>query len=190
MTFKFQNMKIYCILIFFLFISCGIQTFKLKNNITEVPSDSDVYLNKSKYSNSLNNSIDSTYVYEEYNIFNKSLERLDRQNPHCCFTVLKFYGNGFLNYFVLDKNNQLNIEDFNPENNGYRGVYYEDKRKVKIDLFIPVDQYRNIGKLSGNIIVKNDTIILKTDKNLPLRKFVKNTKLVPKEFLKFKADWE
>lgn len=189
MTFKFIYRKNYCVLFFFLFISCGIKTFKLKNSITEVPSDSNVYLNKSKYIKSLNNIIDTSSVYEEYDVFNRSLERLNKQDPHCCYSVLKFYGNGLLNYFVLDKDNLLNVEDFNPENNGYRGVYYEDNGSVRIDLFIIVDQFRNIGKLSGNISIENDTLYLKTDKHSSVRKFIKNNKIVPKEFLKFKVNW-
>lgn len=182
-------MKIYCVLFFFLFISCGIKVFKLKNNITEVPSDSNVYLNKSKYIKSLNHIIDTSSVYEEYNVFNRSLERLNKKDPHCCYTALRFYSNGLFNYFVLDKGNFLNIEDFNPENNGYRGVYYEDNGNMRIDLFIPVDQFRNIGKLSGSISIENDTLYLKNNKHSSIRKFVKNNTIALKEILKFKANW-
>lgn len=167
-------------------ISCGIKTFYLKDKITRVPENSEVYSNRSKFDNSIYFSIDTNVVYEEFNVEYNILSRLDIDARRSVYGIYKFYPNGNFNYFVVRRDEAFVPDILNPEINGFRGVYYMDKGKIMGDLFAPADELRNIGKLDRIFTVSGDSLFVE-------RKFgyvdIYIKRKLPPEYFVYKANW-
>lgn len=157
-----------------IFISCGIKTFYLENKRTRVPVNSKEYINKTKFEKSILTSIDTASLYQEL---------LDNSGWG---GIYKFYPNGCFNWYYIEGTTIPSADYFNPEINGYRGVYYMDKGKIKGDLFAPADERRNIGKLTEIFTVSGDTLFVE-------RKFgyvdIYIKRKLPPEYFVYKANW-
>lgn len=106
------------------------RTFTLSNGITKVPAKPEVYKNKTKFDNPLLMSIDTKSIYEE---FDQRYHVLQRSNTHTgtsIYGAYRFYANGTFNLFFLDGDKPLEPTNFNPEHNGYRGVYYSEENNA------------------------------------------------------------
>jgi len=81
--------------------SCSMKTYLLLDKITDVPLSSSVYKNKSKFDTSLLTTIDTSVVYEEYDMNKNIVMSLDKCTACRGYRVYKFYSNGCLNMFFL-----------------------------------------------------------------------------------------
>lgn len=174
------------ILLLLLMLSCGMKTYTLLDNRTKVPVESNVYMNRSAFNNSLLNIIDTGIVYEEYDTKYNVLTRLDSHVENRFYRVCKFYSNGNFNYFTIDKEAPL-FKEFDPSYSGYRGVYYQKNNLTRFDLFAGINQRQQIGKLTGTFIFKGDTMYLKRDDLAYTGIYIKRK--MPPEFFTYKADW-
>lgn len=165
--------------------SCGMKSELLQDKITKIPADTTFYKNKTNYNALLNMSIDTTCIYEEYDTYKKELSRLDTQNPNSWYGVYKFYAGGRVNLFIIDRNEDVNKQSFNPELKGYRGVYYSKKNKILTDMYVPVTQNRAMGRSTSVLTNAGDTLYL--NDGIRQRVYVKNWAC--KQSLKHRADW-
>jgi hypothetical protein len=168
-------------------MSCSIKTFVLENKITKVPiDDSKVYINKNKFNFTLLSKIDTNVVYEklvtEYNI----VARLDNHNETNIYGIYKFYPNGNLNYFVVDRDEPFVPNILNPNYSGYRGVYYSDGNKIKGDLYAPADERQHIGKLDRIFSIKGDSLLVERKYGY-IDIYIKRK--LPPEYFVYKANW-
>ncbi|MCH8904016.1 MAG: hypothetical protein IIA45_08900 [Bacteroidetes bacterium] len=187
MVFKLRLTKrlIYLVILFHL-ISC-VNTYKLSDGISRVPSNSKVYKNKSKFNISLLNTIDTSVVYEKYSIRYNILARMDNHPETSIYGVYRFYPGGYFNYFVLDRDIALDIKDFDPVYTGYRGVYYHEKNEIRYDNFGISNGLGWIGKLTGAFTFIGDTLYKKSDYSSYVQIYIKRE--LPKEYLKYRVDW-
>ncbi len=176
-------------------VSCSIlhmKTYTLANGRSRVPADNSVYANKSKFDQSLLDIIDTDAIYEEYNTHYKTLSRLDTNVETVTYGCYRFYPDGCLNFFTLNRNEVITAQDFDPSYRGYRGVYYLESRKIRRDLFAEINQQRDIGKLMATLEFRGDTLFLQSDKtsidrNPQVRIYIKRK--LPEDYLNFTADW-
>jgi hypothetical protein len=172
-----------------LLVSCGVKTYKLENGYTKVPVNPRNYVNIKIFDSNLHGIIDTTCIYEQFNTNYNTLSRLDKHIETSIYGVLRFYSNGCFNRFNLDRGRDQLLTDnnFNPSYCGYRGYYNKKDAVIRFDMFAPITQMREIGKLSGIINVQGDTIYLVTDKYREVEVFIKRK--VSKELLNYKANW-
>lgn len=179
------------LLVFITFIlqltSCNMKTYKLLNNTTRVPSDTNVYKNKSKFDISLLSVIDTLAVYEEYDRNYNILKRTDNHIENSIYGVCRFYSNGCMNEFFVDRKTVLTPNEFNPLYEGKRGVYYKENNKIRSDLFAEIDQQQHTGKLMATLTFSGDTLYIKRD-NLSYTDIYIKRKL-PLEYFKYKTNW-
>ena len=191
--------KFFKFLCFFLIIvlvnSCGIKTKILNNGFTTVPLNENFFKNKILFNKSILSKIDTNVVYVEHDMYTchpnsfKKLKSLSYTNGNKS-AMYKFYANGNVNYFSKDKNDSISNVNFNPNFSGQRGVFYQQKNKIYIDLFTIIGYgfgpSYNISK--AQIKFKNDSLLIK-------RKFDKNSITVyikqklSQEKLKHKTQW-
>jgi hypothetical protein len=176
-----------CIIFMLQLISCNMKTYKLLNNKTSVPSDINAYKNRSKFDVSLLNIIDTSVVYEEYDRNYNILKRTDSHKENSIYAVCRFYSNGCMNKFFIDRKTVLTPNEFDPLYAGKRGIYYKENNKIRFDLFAEIDQQRHIGRLTGALTFNGDTLYIKRD-DLSYREiFIKRT--LPPEYFQYKANW-
>ncbi len=176
-------------------VSCSVlhmKTYTLANGRSRVPADNSVYANKSKFDKSLLDIIDTEAIYEEYDTHYKTLSRLDTNVETATYGCYRFYPDGCLNFFTLNRNEAITALDFDPSYRGYRGVYYLENGKIHCDLFAEINQQQDIGKLTATLEFRGDTLLLQSDKtstgrNPQVRIYIKRK--LPEGYLKFKADW-
>ncbi len=162
------------------------KTFLLDNKITKVPIENKVYYNKNKFNFSLLSVLDTAVVYEKFETKYNALARLDNHSETSIYGIYKFYSNGNINYFVINRNEQLTPNLFNPSYAGYRGVYYKDGDKIRGDLFAPADERQNIGKLDRFFSVKDDTLFVERQYGY-IDVYIKQR--LPPEYFIYKANW-
>jgi hypothetical protein len=167
--------------------SCGIRTVLLKDGKTKVPLHSKAYLNKSKFTTSVLNRIDTAALYEEFDKRYNILSRLDNHIENSFYGAYKFYSNGCVNYFVLDRDSLARENDFNPLYSGYRGVYYEVNGFIKVDLFAEINGVGSIGKLQESILIKGDTLYVKEFKATSEGIYIKQKKIAP--LVNYRGNW-
>jgi hypothetical protein len=171
------------------------RVYTLLDNITRVPLNLDDYVNKNKFNKSLLNLFDTAVVYEEFNKEKNILERFNFcQSCQKRYLVYRFYPNGCFNVFAFEKDKLPLIERINPNFSGGRGVYYLEKNEIKFDEFSAIDQFYNIGKITGTFKVNGDTIFVRQDDRKGLDAQSYSTEIyikrkLPKEYFTFKADW-
>jgi hypothetical protein len=171
-------MYILSTLIFILSIGC-MKTMTLENGRTKVPVEAEVYRNRSKFNESLLKIIDTSVVYKHVSIYGISSK---------AYWVYRFYPNGQFNLFIIDADRSSGEKDFDPKFNGYRGVYYLEKNRIRFDRFGPINENRQTGKLTGTFNFNGDTLFVVEDKNKPYSKSC--IKYVPPpEYMQYKADW-
>lgn len=170
-----------------LFVSCEMKTYTLSNGITKVPADTTVYKQKVKFDTSLLSIIDTAVIYEEYSIESGMLKRLDNDITHRFYGVYRFYLNGCLNYFVLDKEYLVDTSYFNPDYDGYRGVYYLERNKIRCDLFAGSNELGWIGKLPATMMFIGDTLYVYKDYSKYKSIYIKRE--LPIEYFNYKSNW-
>ncbi|MFB9080313.1 hypothetical protein ACFFLS_11530 [Flavobacterium procerum] len=171
------------------FVSCGVKTYLLNNGHTKAPVKPLIDLNIENFDSNLNKAIDTNCIYEQFNQNYKVLFRLDNHIETNIYAVLKFYPNGHFNKFYLhrERNQLLKKENFDPSYSGYRGYYNKKDGEIRFNLYAPVTQEREIGKLSGILNIQGDTIYVVTDCYKEAEIFIKRK--IPNELLDFKAKW-
>jgi hypothetical protein len=180
--------KFFLIVLAFGSMTACMKTFTLQNGRTKVPTKTLVYKNKVNFEKALLNVVDTAVVYEEFNKRYNVLTRLDNHIETSFYAVYRFYPNGELNYFVLDRDRPQGTNDFNPEYKGYRGVYYSEKSKIKYDLFAPSNELRWIGKLTGEFTFSGDTLYVRRDES-PKEVDIYIKRTLPPEYFQYKANW-
>jgi hypothetical protein len=163
-------------------------TYTLRNGITKVPAKPSMYKNKAKFDNSLLTLIDTGSIYEEFDKHYNVLTRLDTHIETSVYGVYRFYPDGTFNLFFIDRDKPLQPNDFNPEHNGYRGVYYSEENKLRYDLFAPSNGLGWIGKLTGTFRISGDTLyeIRDVDKK-HIDIYIKRK--LPLDYLDYKKNW-
>jgi hypothetical protein len=170
-----MNNKIVIAFLFFTFISCSVKTQLLENNRTKVPKNKDVFSNKKKFNTNLLSVIDVKSVYKE----------IANQNQYN--GIYKFYSNGNLNWFFVEKNLIPSGSFFDPKINGYRGVYYYEKEKIKVDLFAEINGMGKFGIITKTLRFAGDTMRVINDKSGHTQTYLKVP--LPKEYQEYKTDW-
>jgi hypothetical protein len=196
MTFNLKIIKYFFTPIILLLTSCIVlKTSTLLDNSTQVPKNIEVYKNQDKFNLSILSEIDTSFIYEEYNIREHTLERLlTGNNNHNRYIFYKFYSNGCFNVFSYWKDSTLPVSFLNPNYSGLRGIYYLTNGKIFYDEFGGVDQFHNIGKITGTFRTSGDTLFEKRNdiKGLYSEKFTTNIYIkrkLPKEYFQYKANW-
>jgi hypothetical protein len=161
-----------------------LQTYKLENGIIRVPSKSNAYKNRTMFSSSILEIIDTSVVYEEL-AYDGSLRRNSMLDGHEVYGCYRFYSNGNLSYFVILRDFPLDTNSFNPLYSGYRGVYYLKNGKILADIYVPVNGVGSMGKSKEEISVSGDTLVVKLYQRVD--RYVKRK--LPLEYMKFKANW-
>lgn len=133
--------------------------------MTTVPKNPEVYKNIAKFKPEVLNLIDTSVFYEEWNIEDNILERLDKgEYSHSRYLVYRFYPNGYFNVFSFDKNVAIpDIIEVNPDYAGTRGVYYLENNEIRFDEFGGVDELYHTGKITGTFTVDGDKLYIKQD---------------------------
>lgn len=161
-------------------MSCGISASLLRDNVTKVPRDSNVYSKASHFDLSLLSIIDTSVIYEEFEIRYGVLSRLDTNMETRTYGNYKFYSNGRLNYFILDRNEDLLPQMFDPAFTGYRGIYYLDEGRIRGDLFTSKSGMGELGKLSSTFEVKADTLFeVVRNREIKYKRMYVKRKLLP-----------
>ena len=174
---------------------CGIETYILNDGITEVPVNTYVFANKKKVDTFFLRFIDTEVIYEEFDVSNNILRRLDNKIETSIYTAYRFYQNGNLNVFALSRNNSIDKNSLNPEYSGYRGVYYTEDGQVRFDYFAADEQLRkHTYRISGEFTFKGDTLFVQRDHSkgiskihFPQRVYLKRE--LPPGYLNYNADW-
>lgn len=184
----------YIVLVFLYvtFYSCGMKTVYLGNKITKVPIDDNAFGNKNKFDLSLFDNIDTSVIYEEYNttffIGSKPIDVLalyNYQNPDKFYEAYKFYNNGCFNLFILNRDDTISKETFNPNFNGYRGVFYRDNGIIKADLFTRTTGIGKMAIITEKLKFIGDTLFVK--ERIDTKVYIKRK--LPLEYFDYKADW-
>jgi hypothetical protein len=161
-----MNTKSTPVLIFLVagLVSCGMRATSLGDNSTQIPKNPKAYKNRVKFNAEVLRYIDTSVVYEEIGYLN----RLNKDSliyykqepvPHSC-AFYRFYSNGFINNFLINVDTPWTPKQFDPAYNGYRGIYYMKKGKIKTELFAPCNQLYQMGKIKFTVLVKGDTLIV------------------------------
>lgn len=177
-----------------LLMTACMRVYLLKDGITQVPIDPDVYENKIKFDKSLLDWIDTEAIYEEFDHQYKVLNRLDNHIETSIYATYRFYPDGRFNVFILDREMPLDSNTFNPEFNGYRGIYYKENGKIRYDYFSSISERGDIGKISGCFKFNGDTLYVKRDDIKGINRTIYPVNVyinrqLPLDYLDYKADW-
>ena len=169
-------------------IGCVIKSYTLQNGVTKVPYNSDLFKNKSKFDKSILAIVDTSVIYEEFNQRYNVLSRFDTNLETRIYDVYRFYSDGKFNNFLLDRKKQIDVNDFNPEFNGYRGVYYLENGKIKFDLFAESNELGWLGELNGTFTFIGDTLYVK-NREAPNNINIYIKRKLPSKYLQFNGNW-
>ena len=163
-----------------LLISCQSQQCKsvlLSNTRTWIPLDCTECFKNKDYSKIILVEIDTESIYEE------TTQRTDGW-----YSVLKFYSNGYLNYFSFQDVTIYTKESFNSKINGLRGRITKNVKNSKnyIQTYCIINHSGDWGIKTEEIEVRGDEIHLISESGYVS---VFKKKIVPKEFLSYDADW-
>jgi len=175
--------------LFTLLVGCGMKVYKLKDGVSEVPSKPEEYQNKIKFDKLLVNFFDTTVVYEEFDEYNNKLSRLNINEPRTHYSVYRFYSNGCFSIFILNRNDSLEMDSFNPEYTGYRGIYYLEKGQPVYEEFVPADEMRTVGRIKGKFTFRGDTLVAKRKGPSNVYPTILVKRKVPAKYLEYKANW-
>ncbi|MCD0467651.1 hypothetical protein [Flavobacterium sp. ENC] len=181
----------FCLIIVLFFVSCEtIKSKKLDDGITKIPVDK-LFFHKNyryKYHVVLSKVIDTNSVYiESFYLDSKGELFSTKKGFNSFLNGLKFYGNGCLNNFVINKDSLLNLPELNPLRTGFRGISYIKKKDTVIEIIAPIDENYNLGKKQYYLKVRTDTLFLE-EKQTSLKYIYVRHKLNDNN-TKYKADW-
>lgn len=162
--------------------------YTLENGRTKVPANSKVFKNQVKFSPVLLDLIDTSVIYEQYNMEYRIPARLSSDRTDQFYSVCRFYSNGAFNYYTINREELLVDTDFDPHHSGYRGIYYKENGKIAFDFWGITSQLGAIGKSAGEIEIHGDTLILYSKKPVHFVECYVKRKL-PLDYFKYKATW-
>ena len=81
----------------------------------------------------------------------------------------------------------MNVNTFNPNYDGYRGVYFGQDNQIKYNLFAETNGVGWIGKLTGTLTFRGDTLYENLDTSVGIHIYVKLK--LPKEYLNYTVMW-
>lgn len=170
-------------------LSCNGQRYVTLNNLVKIPNKSSMYNNIYKFDDKLLKFIDVDIVYEEFDLTENMPKSLDFKDVRNLFEVIRFYSNGYLSEFAFKKEDTFNGNSFNPSVKGIRGLYYWEKNKIKYDIFVRTNGMGYMGKVSGEFVIKGDTLIDYPDnKNQGPYYYIKRK--IPIVYLDYQVDWK
>jgi hypothetical protein len=165
-----------------------IQSVTLKNGKTKVPADNKVFegLGSSEISQFYN--IKTDCIYEAFNKKENILHRLDNHIETGIYSVYRFYPHGRFNIFFIDRDFPLEENSLNPHYSGKRGVCYYYKNDLRYELYAEKNQWGWLGKLTGTLTFKGDTLFVKRDESPnEIKVYIKRE--LPFAFLDYQAEW-
>ncbi|MDX6188493.1 hypothetical protein SGQ83_03950 [Flavobacterium sp. Fl-318] len=181
----------FCLILGFFFVSCEtIKYKKLDDGISKIPVDKFFFHKnyRNKYEIALLKMIDINSVYIESFYLDPKDKFFNSQKGFNSFiNGLKFYGNGCVSNFVINKDSLFNLPKLDPLKRGSRGISFIKQKDTVIEIIVPIDETYNLGKKQYYLKVHADTLFLE-DKQTSLRYIYLKHKLHG-ENTKFKADW-
>jgi len=157
--------------------------YYLKDGYTKVPLDSSFFKKEKKAP--LNVDFNAVYIVSYY-VGHDYLWDYDK-GDHLTRTGLRFYKNGNVSSFEINKKKIKNLPDLNPSDSGYRGISYMSKGIDYIMLYVPKTEYLRYGKKKYAIEIKGDSLYLKDVVGNSLDIYLKK-ELIGKN-LKYTGDW-
>ncbi len=164
------------------------KSYILQNGTTKVPHDTQVYHNKAKFDKSLLTIVDTSVVYEEFDQRYNILRRLDNHVETSIYGVYHFYPDGRFNKFFLDRDKLLEVNDFNPDFGGNRGVYYTERNQIRYDIFAESNELGWLGELNGTFKFSGDTLYVIRDIDKKYVGVYIKRKL-PANYLNYRPEW-
>jgi hypothetical protein len=154
----------FCLIVILFFVSCeAIKYRRLEDKITKIPSDKFFFDKnyRNKYAILSPSKIDTNAIYIE-NCYVSSDGKIfsSKDGLNSFINGIKFYGNGCINSFSLDKNKLNNIIDLNPSVSGYRGICYKSKNDTLVEIIVPIDENYNLGRKKYTMRMSKDTLFL------------------------------
>lgn len=176
-------------IVFILLTSCNHKLRILSDGWTRITTEEKTYNNRSLFNPDLLKIIDTNAIYKEccyIQNLDSSFLGLNKSKKYQSLTYpnqsnreyYRFYSDGYCNCFINDRvGDSYDIKDFNPENTGFRGVYYRDKKgKILIDLFTQTSGIGNFSNLKLYVQISSDTLFMTTkNENGGYRVFIKRT---------------
>jgi hypothetical protein len=169
-----------------LLTSC-IRTVVLRNGITKVPINEKNYRNRVYCDSLLKKEIESTVFYEKVNLRYQKLYRIDDHVESTFYGMFKFYSNGNVNYFLINKSLEFSPQSVDPSFCGYRGVYYRKNDNIKVDLFSITSELGSIGKKNKVISFGGDTLYVTDERSMITEIYIKRE--LPLEYFQYIAEW-
>ena len=178
--------RLFLILFSFGVFSCSVKTKYINEGVTKIPADENYFKRKfrDKYMVSIPNNIVVNSVYRE--VYSRYGESKYEANPKN-LSLLKFYKNGGVNFFIGVKMENIDNIDLNPDSKGYRGIAYAKNDKQFVSFFAPVSQGGRYGLQHNTIMIANDTLYLKHKNENTTTVFVKSKNSFKNEV--YNADW-
>lgn len=178
--------------------SCNVKTRYLDNNKTRVPTDNQVFGNRGLFNSDVLKEIDTDVIYEEiYGYLSQKdnfipLGKQKNYNTQMQVGYYRFYENGCVNFFILEKdfNAAQQERNINPEYDGSRGILYQKEGARKVDLFA-IKSYGlkpNYDIITRIIEIKGDSLFEKTMKDANSVRVYAKRKLSPMASA-YTADW-
>lgn len=181
----------FCLILGLFFVSCEtIKSKKLDDEISKIPVDKFFFHKnyRDKYPVMLLKMIDTNSVYIESFYLDSKGELLSTKKGFNSFlNGLKFYGNGCVNNFVINKDSLVNLPELNPLRRGFRGISYIKNKDTVIEIIAPIDENYTLGKKQYYLKVRTDTLFLE-EKQTSLKYIYLRHKLNDTN-IKYKADW-
>ena len=192
-------MKYFIMTICLLFLfSCSIRTTTLENEITKVAVNKKKYKNLSRFDKSILDIVDTSVIYESFTEKNyygiddsetvNIVDRLNFKDSYSFYSCYKFYENGRVNLFALNKNDSiLTKKTFDPNFRGSRGIYYKKNDNIFAELIGRVTGPGRIGKNRVKLKFVGDTLFVYSKPYNHERIYLKRE--IPNELLNHKAEW-
>ena len=178
---------------FLFFSSCNYKLRILSDGSTRITTKEKTYHNINLFNAEILKLIDTNSIYKECCYIQdldssflglnntKKYQRLTYPNQNSR-EYFRFYSDGYCNCFINDKVEDIyDFKDFNPENTGFRGVYFRNgKGEIRIDLFTQTSGIGDFSNLKLYLKISGDTLFMKQrNENNSYRVFIK--KELPKE---------
>lgn len=183
-------MKTIRFLIILLFLSsCNfIKTTKLLDGLTKIPLNKDFF--DKKYSEKFEvinlKQVDFNSIYiASLSISDNGIYNL-KSGGNPFIRGYKFYENGRINSFSLDKYHLDSLKTFDPIIRGYRGITYIKKEDTLVDIYLPISDNYRFGKSKYKAKINSDTLFLIDQYDVT---YIYLKKELSKENQEFKANW-
>ncbi len=154
---------------------------------TKVPVDTTVFTKRGLFDKSLIQIVDTAVIYEEFSQRYGVLQRLDDHIETSFYDIIRFYGNGCINFFIIDRDMQFSPQKLNPRYSGLQGLYYFEKGRIRIQLCGRTDQRGGQGLIYSTVKISGDTLYEKRD-NSPFENIYVKRRF-PEKFLSYTPYW-